>query len=212
MNTTFTPIKIAVVGTGNVGASFAYALTLSGLASEIVLIDANAAKAQGEAMDLVHSAPFAQATKVSAGDYDACAGCAVTVVTAGANQKPGESRLELGRKNAGIFGQIIPSIVKNNPDGLIVIATNPVDVLTQVSAQMAGFAPGRVFGSGTILDTARFPPFHRPTRRRRSAERQRLYHRRTRRQFGARVELRDRRRRALRAVLRGDERRADAGD
>ena len=155
----YSPRKIAVVGAGNVGASFAYALTLSGLASELVLVDANADKALGEAMDLAHSAPFAHALKVSAGDYDVLAGCAVTVVTAGANQKPGESRLELGRKNAGIFGQIIPSIVKNNPDGLIVIATNPVDVLTQVSTKMAGFAPGRVFGSGTILDTARFRHF-----------------------------------------------------
>ena len=158
-NSSYTPRKIAVVGAGNVGASFAYALTLSGLASELVLVDANADKAQGEAMDLAHSAPFAQAIKVSAGDYDALAGCAVTVVTAGANQKPGESRLELGRKNAGIFGSIIPSITKNNPDGLIIIATNPVDVLTQISADIAQLAPGRVFGSGTILDTARFRHF-----------------------------------------------------
>jgi L-lactate dehydrogenase len=155
-NPSFAPVKIAVVGTGNVGASFAYALLLSGLASEIVLIDLNAAKAQGEAMDLAHSAPFAHATQVRAGDYADCAGAAVTVVTAGANQKPGESRLELTQKNAGIFRPMIESIASANPGGLILVATNPVDVLTRLSAEVAGFAPGRVLGSGTILDTARF--------------------------------------------------------
>ena len=156
---TFSPIKVAVVGTGNVGASFAYALTLSGVAAHVVLVDANTAKAEGEAMDLIHSAPFAQTTTISAGDYDQCAGCAITVVTAGANQKPGEPRLDLARKNAGIFQSIIAAIKQNNPDGLIVVATNPVDVLTHLSAQYAGFAKGRVFGSGTILDTSRFRHF-----------------------------------------------------
>ena len=158
-SSSFAPLKIAVVGVGNVGASFAYALALSGLVAEIVLIDANAAKAQGEAMDLAHSAPFAHATKISAGDYDACAGCAITVVTAGANQKPGEPRLDLARKNAAIFQDIISSVAENNPQGLIVVATNPVDVLTHLSAQIAGFDAGRVFGSGTILDTSRFRHF-----------------------------------------------------
>ena len=158
-STPFSPIKVAVVGTGNVGASFAYALTLSGVAAEVVLVDANVAKAEGEAMDLIHSAPFAQTTKISAGDYDQCAGCAITVVTAGANQKPGEPRLDLARKNAGIFKSIISAITENNPNGLIVVATNPVDVLTHLSAQYAGFDKGRVFGSGTILDTSRFRHF-----------------------------------------------------
>ena len=153
------PLKVAVVGAGNVGASFAYALLLSGLAAEIVLVDANAAKAQGEAMDLSHSAPFAFDTLVRAGDYDQIAGAAVTVITAGVNQKPGEPRLDLARKNAGIFQQIIPAVVAANPDGLIVVATNPVDVMTQFSAELAGLAPGRVFGSGTLLDTARFRHF-----------------------------------------------------
>ena len=101
----YSPFKVAVVGAGQVGASFAYALLLSGLAAEIVLVDANAAKAQGEAMDLAHSAPFAFDTLVRAGDYDQIAGAAVTVITAGANQKPGEPRLDLARKNAGIFGR-----------------------------------------------------------------------------------------------------------
>jgi len=153
------PVKIAVVGAGNVGASFAYALLLSGLASDIVLIDANRAKAEGEAMDLAHSAPFAPSVRVRAGDYADCAGAAVTVVTAGANQKPGESRLDLGRKNAGVFAQIIPSIVRANPDGLLLLATNPVDVLTRMSIDLSGLPPERVLGSGTILDTARFRHF-----------------------------------------------------
>ena len=157
--TMHTPFKVAVVGAGNVGASFAYALLLSGVASEIVLVDANHSKAEGEAMDLAHGAPFAFDTRVRAGDYAEIAGAAVTVVTAGANQKPGEPRLDLARKNAGIFRQIIPAVAGANPDGLIVVATNPVDVMTQLSAQLAGMAPGRVFGSGTILDTARFRHF-----------------------------------------------------
>ena len=158
-NNLASPAKIAVVGAGNVGASFAYALLLSGLAAEIVLVDANHAKAEGEAMDLAHSAPFAPSVKVRAGTYDDCAGAIVTVVTAGANQKPGESRLDLARKNAGVFAQIIPAIVAANPDGLLLLATNPVDVLTRLSVELSGLAPARVLGSGTILDTARFRHF-----------------------------------------------------
>ena len=153
------PAKIAVVGTGHVGASFAYALLLSGLAAEIVLVDANQAKAEGEAMDLAHSAPFAPSVRVRAGDYADCAGAILTVVTAGANQKPGESRLDLARKNAGVFAQIIPAIVAANPDGLLLLATNPVDVLTRLSVELSGLTPARVLGSGTILDTARFRHF-----------------------------------------------------
>ncbi len=153
------PVKIAVVGAGNVGSSFAYALLLSGLAAEIVLIDANRAKAEGEVMDLEHSAPFAPSVRLRAGSYEDCAGAVVTVVTAGANQKPGEPRLDLVRKNAGIFGQIIPAVAAANPDGLLLIATNPVDVLTRLSLRLSGLPAQRVLGSGTILDTARFRHF-----------------------------------------------------
>ncbi|RYX83378.1 L-lactate dehydrogenase [bacterium] len=153
------PVKIAVVGAGNVGASFAYALLLSGIASEIVIIDANRAKAEGEAMDLAHSAPFAPPVRVRVGDYSDCAGAVVTVVTAGANQKPGETRLQLLEKNAGIFQQIIPAVVEANPTGVLLIATNPVDVLTALSLQLSGLPTSRVMGSGTILDTARFRHF-----------------------------------------------------
>jgi L-lactate dehydrogenase len=150
------PTRVAVVGMGNVGATFAYALLLSGLAAEIVLIDVNHAKAEGEAGDFGHTEPFSHPTRIWAGDYRDCAGAAVTVITAGAAQHPGETRLDLLRKNASIFAQIIPQVARNNPDGIILIATNPVDVLTYLSLKWAGLPQERVLGSGTILDTARF--------------------------------------------------------
>ena len=148
--------KVAIIGIGNVGATLAYALTLSGLATEIVLIDRNTYKAEGEAMDLMHAVPLVRPTKIYAGSYEDIKGSAITVVTAGTAQKPGETRLDLAQRNTDIFKQIIPEIVKYNPDGLILIATNPVDVLTYVSIKVSGLPAQRVFGSGTILDTARF--------------------------------------------------------
>ena len=148
--------RIAVVGVGNVGATFAYALLLSGLAAEIVLIDANRARAEGEAMDLNHTVPFTYPTRIWAGDYADCAGAAVTVIAAGAAQKPGETRLDLVKKNADIFRHIVPQVSHNNPSGIILVATNPVDVLTYASYKLSGLPAQRVLGSGTILDTARF--------------------------------------------------------
>lgn len=145
-----------VVGAGNVGATFAYALLFRGLAAEIVLIDANHARAEGEAMDLNHAEPFTNPTRVWAGSYEDCAGAAIVVVCAGAGQGPGETRLDLVKRNADIFAKIIPEIVRRNPDGILLIATNPVDVLTQVSQKLSGLPVNRVIGSGTILDTARF--------------------------------------------------------
>lgn len=150
------PTRVAVVGVGNVGATFAYALLLSGLAAEIVLIDANHARAEGEAMDLNHTVPFAHPTRVWAGTYADCAGAAITVVAAGAAQKPGETRLDLVKKNSGIFSKVIPPIAENNPTGIILIATNPVDVLTYSALKLSALPANRVLGSGTILDTARF--------------------------------------------------------
>ena len=150
------PTRVAIVGVGNVGATFAYALLLSGLASEIVLVDANRARAEGEAMDLNHTVPFAHPTRVRAGDYADCAGSVVTVIAAGANQRPGETRLELVRKNAAIFRQIVPEVARHNPGGLLLVATNPVDALTYASLKLSGLPAKRVIGSGTILDTARF--------------------------------------------------------
>ena len=150
------PARVAIVGVGNVGSSFAYALLLSGLASEIVLIDANQRRAEGEAMDLQHAVPFTRPVRVWAGSYADCAGAAVTVIAAGAAQKPGETRLDLVRRNAAIFGQIVPQVAEANPSGIILVATNPVDVLSYESWRLSGLPPERVFGSGTILDTARF--------------------------------------------------------
>jgi len=148
--------RVAIVGMGNVGATFAYALLLSGLAAEIVLIDANRAKAEGEAMDLNHAVPFSHPTKVWAGDYPDCAGSVVTVLAAGAAQSPGETRLELIKRNAAIWRSIVPQVAKHNPEGILLIATNPVDVLTYAAWRLSGLPSQRVIGSGTILDTARF--------------------------------------------------------
>jgi L-lactate dehydrogenase len=150
------PVRVAVVGAGNVGATFAYTLMLSGLASEIVLIDANQRKAEGEAMDLNHAVPLAQTARIWTGDYKDSAGAIVTVITAGAAQKPGETRLDLAARNVDIFRQIVPKIVEHNPNGIILVATNPVDVLAYASWKISGLSKKRVLGSGTILDTARF--------------------------------------------------------
>ncbi len=148
--------KIAIIGTGMVGSSFAYALVQSGLAEELILIDADAARADGEAMDLNHGLPFLGPMQIRAGGDDDLRGCRLVVITAGANQRPGQTRLELLAQNAAVIRDIIPRVVRHNPDGLVLVATNPVDVLTQIASDAAGLAPGRVFGSGTLLDTARF--------------------------------------------------------
>src|SRR5512140_682656 len=150
------PVRVAIVGTGNVGATTAYALLLNGAASEIVLIDANRARAEGEAMDLNHAMPFTRPARVWAGDYADCASANIVIITAGVGQRPGETRLDLLRRNAAVFQQIIPQIVKQTHDAILVVATNPVDVLTYVAWQVSGLSPARVIGSGTILDTARF--------------------------------------------------------
>lgn len=151
----YTP-RVAVVGAGNVGAAFAYALLHSGLASEIVLIDANKARAEGEAMDLNHAVPLARPCRIWAGSLQECAGAIVTVITAGAAQRPGETRLDLAQRNADIFKQIIPTVAQVNPTGIILIASNPVDILTYAALKISGLPENQVFGSGTILDTARF--------------------------------------------------------
>lgn len=150
------PLRIAIVGLGNVGATFAFCLLLRRIAAEIVLIDANHKKAEGEAMDLNHAVPFGAATRIWAGGYEDCRSAAVVVVTAGAAQRPGETRLQLLDRNLAIFRDIIPQVVRHNPDSLLLIATNPVDVLSYVSYRISGWPSHRVLGSGTILDTARF--------------------------------------------------------
>jgi L-lactate dehydrogenase len=153
---TSSPARVAIVGAGNVGSTFAYALLLSGLAAEIVLIDKNRAKAEGEAMDLNHAVPFSHPTRVWPGDFSDCAGSAVTVLTAGAFQAAGETRLALAERNTAIWREIVPGVASHNPDGILLIATNPVDVLTYATLRLSGLPAERVIGSGTILDTARF--------------------------------------------------------
>lgn len=148
--------RVAVVGVGAVGSTFAYTLLLSGLAAEILLVDANARRAEGEAMDLAHAVPFAKTTRVWAGTIDECRGAAITVVAAGVSQKTGESRHDLLSRNAAIFRDTIPAIASANPDGIILVATNPVDILAHFAWKLSGLPSARVIGSGTILDTARF--------------------------------------------------------
>jgi L-lactate dehydrogenase len=139
-----------------VGSSFAYAMLQRRLANELVLVDKDAARAEGEAMDLNHGLPFVRPLRISSGGYERLAGCEIVVITAGANQRPGETRLDLLQRNAGVFRDIVPQVVAASPEAVIVIATNPVDILTSISAEIAGLPEGRVIGSGTILDTARF--------------------------------------------------------
>lgn len=147
--------KVAIVGCGFVGSASAFALMESGLFSEMVLIDVSREKAEGEALDISHGLPFAKPMQIYAGDYSDIADAAVIIVTAGAGQKPGETRLDLVKKNVGIFRSIIPEIAKHNQDGILLVVANPVDILTYTAAKLSGFPENRVFGSGTVLDTAR---------------------------------------------------------
>ncbi len=148
--------RVAVVGAGVVGATFAYALMMRGQADEIVLIDVNRSKAEGEAMDLRHGLPFVRPVDVHVGDYADCVGADIVVITAGAPSRPGETRLDLAERNVGIFRQIIPEVVRHNEDGILLVVANPVDVLTHVTLKLSGRPTGKVIGSGTVLDSARF--------------------------------------------------------
>jgi len=148
--------KIAIVGCGFVGSSSAFAIMESGLFSEMVLIDVDKARAEGEALDIAHGLPFAQPMKIYAGDYSDLSDAYVIVVTAGAAQKPGETRLDLVNKNVSIFKSIIPQIAEHNKDAIMLIVSNPVDILTYAAAKLSGYPESRVFGSGTVLDSARF--------------------------------------------------------
>ena len=152
-------MKVGVVGSGLVGATAAYALVMRGVGREIVLVDKNEARAVAEADDIRHAVPFAHALEVRAGGYADLAGCCAVVLCAGVGQKPGESRLQLLRRNAAVFREVVPAVLKYAPEAAVIVATNPVDVMTHVAARFAaevGVPAGRVFGSGTTLDTARF--------------------------------------------------------
>ena len=148
--------KVVLVGTGFVGMSFAYSLLNQGGVNELVLIDVLKEKAEGEAMDLSHGVPYAPAKmKIKAGDYDECKDADIVVITAGINQKPNQTRLELVQTNAKIIKEITENVVKSGFNGIFVIASNPVDIMTYVVAKVSGFPKERVIGSGTALDTAR---------------------------------------------------------
>lgn len=152
-------MKVGIVGSGMVGATAAYALIMRGIGRTIILVDANAKRAQAEADDLYHAVPFAEPLDIIAGDYPDLAGCRVVIIAAGVGQKPGETRLQLLARNSAVFKQVIPAILKHAPETILVIATNPVDIMTHLSAQYAaefGVPSSRIIGSGTTLDTARF--------------------------------------------------------
>ncbi|MEW6623330.1 MAG: L-lactate dehydrogenase [Bacillota bacterium] len=148
--------KIGIVGTGMVGSSIAYALMISGLASQIVLNDLHMQKAEGEAMDLSHSASFIKPVKITAGDYREMAGSQVVIIAAGANQKPGETRLDLINKNVEVLLSILNPLAEYCADSIILLVSNPVDVLTYVTYKSGAFANNKVIGSGTVLDSSRF--------------------------------------------------------
>lgn len=152
-------MKVGVVGSGLVGATAAYALILRGVGHEIVLVDKNVKRAQAEADDLFHAVPFAYPLQVSAGDYAALAGSQVVLLAAGVSSRPGETRLQLLDRNALVFREVVPHVLEVVPDAVLVVATNPVDVMTHLAARTAvaqGIPQTRVMGSGTTLDSARF--------------------------------------------------------
>jgi len=152
-------MKVGIIGAGAVGAATAYAIVMRGVAREIVLVDVNKKRAQAEADDILHAVPFAHPVRISTGDYPQLAGCRVVIITAGTAQKPGETRLELLSRNAAIFKQIVPQVIEAAREAILLIATNPVDVLTHLTADIAdrySIHRSKVIGSGTTLDTARF--------------------------------------------------------
>lgn len=147
--------KVAMIGCGFVGAATAFGLMESGLFSEMVLIDADHERAEGEALDISHGLPFTRPMKIYAGEYDDIVDAAIIIITAGANQKPDETRLDLVQKNVGIFKSIIPEIARRQCPGILLVVSNPVDILTYTAWKLSGFPENRVLGSGTVLDTAR---------------------------------------------------------
>ena len=149
------PRKVAIIGCGLVGSSIAFSLMQRGLFTEMVLLDVDGAKAEGEAMDLSHGLPYIASMDIRAGTYDDIGDCALVVITAGVNQKQGETRLDLIGKNVAILKNIIPQITSRGFEGILLIVSNPVDVLTYAAYRISGYPKRRVIGSGTVLDTAR---------------------------------------------------------
>jgi len=149
-------MKVGVVGAGMVGSAAANALVLAGSAQEVVLVDKDEKRAVAEAEDILHATPFSHIVSVRAGSYDDLEGSAVIIIAAGVSQQPGETRLELLERNTAVFADVIEPSLKAAPDAILLIATNPVDVMTMVATRLSGLPASRVIGSGTILDTARF--------------------------------------------------------
>jgi L-lactate dehydrogenase len=149
-------MKVGIVGTGMVGSAAGFAMALTGTPSELVLIDHNPARALAEAEDIAHAVPFGRPLVVRQGEYADLDGAGVVILAAGVNQSPGETRLDLLARNAAVFQQIVPQVIKAAPGAILLIATNPVDIMTDIATRISGLPPGRVIGSGTSLDTARF--------------------------------------------------------
>ena len=148
--------RVVIIGAGMVGATYAYALLISGLVSEIVIIDLNEERLLGEVMDLNHGVSFVRPVIVRAGSYEDCREADLVVITAGAAQKVGETRLDLVHRNVAIFQDIVPKVVASGTRAVLLVATNPVDVMTYVTLKLSGLPKNKVIGSGTVLDTARF--------------------------------------------------------
>ncbi len=148
--------KVAIIGAGNVGSTYAFSLMVSGLAREIVIIDKNAKKAEGECMDINHGLSFGRPAKIYSAGYEGCRDADLIVITAGAKQKPGQSRVDLVQQNTDIFKDIVKQIIEYNKEAIILVVTNPVDILTYVTLKLSGLPEQQVLGSGTALDTSRF--------------------------------------------------------
>ncbi|HWK64926.1 MAG TPA: L-lactate dehydrogenase [Rhizobiaceae bacterium] len=149
-------MKVGVIGAGMVGSAAAYALGMRGVASEVVLVDVDPALAAAHALDIAHAMPFASGTKITSGDYDRLRGAGVLIIAAGVAQRPGETRTDLLGRNAAVFRGVIGETMRVCPEAILLIASNPVDIMTQIATVISGLPPRRVIGSGTILDSARF--------------------------------------------------------
>jgi L-lactate dehydrogenase len=150
------PTRLAVIGAGAVGTTIAYTAIMRGIAQQVVLIDALPQKAEAEAKDLLHGSMFVPAVEISSGGVEACAGASVVVISSGAKQKPGQTRLQLAEANAAMFRELVPRVVAVAPEAILLVVSNPVDVLTYVALKVSGLPPARVIGSGTVLDSSRF--------------------------------------------------------
>jgi L-lactate dehydrogenase len=149
-------MKIGIIGCGMVGSSGAFAIALVGAATELILVDLNADLAHAQAEDILHATPFSEPVRIAAGDYSTLKGAGLVVLACGVAQKPGESRLKLLERNVNVFQNVVPRILEHAPDAILLIVSNPVDIMTQVVTKNSALPPERVIGSGNILYTARF--------------------------------------------------------